>query len=55
VDLPLQRNNIAGYHGLTFETVSRILGTRKDLEPDPAGGRWEVSLLDTNRRCERCG
>ena len=46
VDLPMQRNDIADYLGLTFETVSRVLRTLKDRKIIRLSRVDQVEVLD---------
>lgn len=46
VHLPMQRNDIADYLGLTFETVSRILRCLKDSRIIRLASVSEVAILD---------
>ncbi|WP_417310534.1 helix-turn-helix domain-containing protein [Devosia sp.] len=46
VHLPMQRNDIADYLGLTFETVSRILRCLKDSRIIRLSSVSEVEILD---------
>jgi len=46
VHLPMQRNDIADYLGITFETVSRILRTFKDQGIIRLNSISEIDILD---------
>ncbi|MHB1103336.1 MAG: helix-turn-helix domain-containing protein [Devosia sp.] len=46
IDLPMQRNDIADYLGLTFETVSRILRKLKDAETIRLPSIKQIEVLD---------
>lgn len=55
VHLPMQRSDIADYLGLTFETVSRILRSLKDLNIIRVRSVSEIEILDfaaLNAMCE---
>lgn len=49
VDLPMQRNDIADYLGLTFETVSRILRRLKDMRIIRVPSTRQIEVLDFDR------
>ena len=46
IDLPMQRNDIADYLGLTFETVSRVLGRLKERRLIRLQSTRRIELLD---------
>ena len=46
IDLPMQRNDIADYLGLTFETVSRVLRKLKDARTIRLPSLHQVEILD---------
>lgn len=46
IALPMQRNDIADYLGLTFETVSRILRKLKDSETIRLPSTKQIEVLD---------
>jgi CRP/FNR family nitrogen fixation transcriptional regulator len=46
IHLPMQRNDIADYLGITFETVSRILRTLKDARVIRLRSISEIELLN---------
>jgi CRP/FNR family nitrogen fixation transcriptional regulator len=48
IDLPMQRNDIADYLGITFETVSRVLRVLKDRRVIRLNTVSQVELLDTD-------
>ena len=54
VRLPMQRNDIADYLGLTFETVSRILRTFKDQQLIRLRSINEVEILDLRGLQQLC-
>jgi CRP/FNR family nitrogen fixation transcriptional regulator len=48
IHLPMQRNDIADYLGLTFETVSRVLRFLKDKAIIRVGSIDSIDVLDAN-------
>lgn len=54
VDLPMQRNDIADYLGLTFETVSRVLRKLKDMDIIRLPSTRQVEVLDIAALEELC-
>lgn len=54
VALPMQRNDIADYLGVTFETVSRILRALKDMGVIRMRSVSEVEILDHDALVEMC-
>lgn len=55
VDLPMQRNDIADYLGLTFETVSRILSKLKDGRIIRVPNVKQIEILDLTALCDLRG
>lgn len=54
VHLPMQRNDIADYLGITFETVSRILRCLKDSQLIRLKAVNEIEILDRSALEEMC-
>ena len=54
VHLPMQRNDIADYLGITFETVSRILRTFKDQGIIRLKSISEIDILDQTALEDMC-
>lgn len=54
IDLPMQRNDIADYLGLTFETVSRVLRKLKDARIIRLPSIKQVEVLDLAALEELC-
>jgi CRP/FNR family nitrogen fixation transcriptional regulator len=52
--LPMQRNDIADYLGITFETVSRILRALKDLKIIRLRSISEIEILDLQALEDMC-
>jgi CRP/FNR family nitrogen fixation transcriptional regulator len=48
IDLPMQRNDIADYLGITFETVSRVLKVLKDRHIIRLNTVSQIELLDAD-------
>ena len=54
VHLPMQRNDIADYLGITFETVSRILRCLKDQRIVRLNAVNEIEILDHEALMDMC-
>lgn len=54
VHLPMQRNDIADYLGITFETVSRILRCLKDQHIVKLNAVNEIEILDHEALADMC-
>lgn len=54
IDLPMQRNDIADYLGLTFETVSRILRKFKDAHIIRLPAIKQIEVLDLAALRDMC-
>jgi CRP/FNR family nitrogen fixation transcriptional regulator len=54
VHLPMQRNDIADYLGITFETVSRILRCLKDQQIVRLKAVNEIEILDHEALADMC-
>lgn len=54
VDLPMQRNDIADYLGLTFETVSRILRRLKDQRIIRVPSTRQIEIVDFEALADLC-
>lgn len=54
VHLPMQRNDIADYLGITFETVSRILRCLKDQQIVRLKAVNEIEILDHEALTDMC-
>jgi CRP/FNR family nitrogen fixation transcriptional regulator len=54
VHLPMQRNDIADYLGITFETVSRILRCLKDQHIVRLKAVNEIEILDHEALMDMC-
>jgi CRP/FNR family nitrogen fixation transcriptional regulator len=54
VHLPMQRNDIADYLGITFETVSRILRCLKDQRIVKLHAVNEIEILDHEALADMC-
>jgi CRP/FNR family nitrogen fixation transcriptional regulator len=54
IELPMQRNDIADYLGLTFETVSRILRRLKDMRIVRVPSTRQIEVLDFDRLEDLC-
>lgn len=54
VHLPMQRNDIADYLGLTFETVSRVLRSLKDQRLIRLRATNEIEILDFEALEDMC-
>ena len=46
INLPMQRNDIADYLGMTFETVSRVLRVLKDRQLIRLNSVDQIEVLD---------
>lgn len=54
LSLPMQRNDIADYLGLTFETVSRVLRTLKDRDLIRVPRIDQIEILDADALATLC-
>ena len=54
VHLPMQRNDIADYLGITFETVSRILRCLKDQHIVRLNAVNEIDILEPEALMDMC-